>query len=250
MVKENNKYIIKARRKKKIKRLFILFLAIIIGIIIFVTKSNFFIIRKVAILGNPIISGEDVKERTEYLIGKNIFLINTKEIINEAKKNSYVQDVVVTKNYPKQVNIKIIEKEGIYYVSKDTNKYVLNNNLILLEKTENIDNRNLVELKGINIENEELGNSVLENDRISRILDTFYKIIKNNPTNYKIDSIDLSDLTNIKIYVGEVEAKLGSDENLPDKLNKVFHIISNPDIGITKGYVDVGFNGAPVYYSE
>lgn len=250
MVKENNKYIIKARRKKKIKRLFILFLAIIIGIIIFVTKSNFFIIRKVAILGNPIISGEDVKERTEYLIGKNIFLINNKEIINEAKKNSYVQDVVVTKNYPKQVNIKIIEKEGIYYVSKDTNKYVLNNNLILLEKTENIDNRNLVELKGISIENEELGNSVLENDRISRILDTFYKIIKNNPTNYKIDSIDLSDLTNIKIYVGEVEAKLGSDENLPDKLNKVFHIISNPDIGITKGYVDVGFNGAPVYYSE
>ena len=76
MVKENNKYILKAKRKKVVKKLVVIFLLITIGMTIFINKSNFFIIKKVAILGNPIISGEDVKERTQNLIGKNIFFIS------------------------------------------------------------------------------------------------------------------------------------------------------------------------------
>lgn len=250
MIKENNKYILKAKRRKTIKKLIVVFLLMTIGMIILINKSNIFIIKKVAILGNPIISGEDVKERTQNLIGKNIFFISKRDIINEAKKNPYVEEVEISKAYPKQVNIKIVEKQGIYYVDKGAYKCVLNNKLILLEMPENIDNRNLVELKGVNFDDVDPGNIVLENSRIENILDIFYKIIKNNPTNYKIDSIDVSDLTNIKVYIGEVEGRLGSDEDLLDKMNKLLHIMASPEVGITKGYIDVGFDGAPVYYSE
>lgn len=250
MIKENNKYILKAKRKKIIKKLTVIFLLITIGMIILINKSDIFIIKKVAILGNPIISGEDVKERTQNLIGKNIFFISKRDIINEAKKNPYVEDVEISKAYPKQVNIKITEKQGIYYVDKVTYKCVLNNKLILLEKPDNIDNRNLVELRGINVDDVEPGSVVLENSRIENILEIFYKIIKNNPTNYKIDSIDISDLTNIKVYIGEVEGRLGNDENILDKMNKLLHIMASPEIGISKGYIDVGFEGSPVYYSE
>lgn len=250
MIKENNKYILRAQKKRLIKKLIIISVLLIIGIIIFISKSDFFIVKKVAILGNPIISGEDVKERTENLIGKNIFFINKRDIIKEAKKNPYVEEVEISKNYPKQVNIKIVEKQGIYYVDKGTYKCVLNNKLILLEKPGNIDNRNLVEVKGVNFEDAELGTTVLKNSRIENILEIFYDIIKNNPTNYKIDSIDLSDLTNIKVYIGDVEGRLGTDEDILDKMNKLLHIMASPDVGISKGYIDVGFNGAPVYYSE
>lgn len=250
MIKQSNKYILKTKRKKNMKKLIVIFFLITIGMVILINKSNLFIIKKVAILGNPIISGEDVKERTQNLIGKNIFFISKRDIINEAKKNPYVEEVEISKVYPKQVNIKIVEKQGIYYVDKVAYKCVLNNKLILLEKPDNIDNRNLVELKGVNFDDVEPGNVVLENSRIENILDVFYKIIKNNPTNYKIDSIDLNDLTNIKVYIGEVEGRLGSDENLLDKMNKLLHIMASPEVGITKGYIDVGFDGAPVYYSE
>lgn len=250
MIKQSNKYILKTKRKKFIKKLIVIFFLITIGMAILINKSNLFIIKKVAILGNPIISGEDVKERTQNLIGRNIFFISKRDIINEAKKNPYVEEVEISKVYPKQVNIKIVEKQGIYYVDKEAYKCVLNNKLILLEKPDNIDNRNLVELKGVNFDDVEPGNVVLENSRIENILDVFYKIIKNNPTNYKIDSIDVSDLTNIKVYIGEVEGRLGSDENLLDKMNKLLHIMASPEVGITKGYIDVGFDGAPVYYSE
>ncbi|WP_160688873.1 FtsQ-type POTRA domain-containing protein [Clostridium sp. C2-6-12] len=249
MVK-NNKFILKAKRKRTIKRIFILIIILIVSGMIFATKSNFFNIKKVAILGNPIMSGEDVKTRTENLIGQNIFFINKQNIINEAKKNPYVESVEIKKVYPKEVDIKISEKQGIYCIEKDAQKYVLDGGAVLLEKTDNVENRKLVNIIGLEIKNTELGNKTIDNSRMLNFLDIFYKIIKNNPTNYNIDSIDVSDLMNIKIYIGKVEGKLGNDENIPDKMNKLLHIIENSNIGITEGYIDVGFNGAPVYYKK
>lgn len=195
-------------------------------------------------------SGEDVKNSTENLIGQNILFINKQNIISNAKKNPYVENVEISKSYPKQVNIKISEKEGIYYVEKDGYKYVLDNDGNFLEKTDSVENRSLVNVKGIDLKDVALGQKMIDDSRVLDFLDIFYQIIKINPTNYKIDYVDISDFTNIKVYVGKVEGRLGNDENIPDKMNKLLHIIQNPDIGIVKGYVDVGFNGAPVYYKE
>lgn len=250
MIKANNKFILKVKRRRLVRRIAIIIIILAIGVISFATKSNVFIIKKVAVLGNPIMSGEDVKKRTETLIGQNIFYINKDNIIKEAKKNPYVENVEISKTYPKQVNIKISEKKGIYYLDKDGYKYILDNKSNLLEKTDNVENRNLVNVIGIDLKDVGLGNKTLDNIRILKFLDVFYQIIKNNPTNYNIDVIEVSDLMNIKVYIGKVEGRLGNDENIPEKMNKLLHIIENPNIGITKGYVDVGFEGSPIYYKE
>ncbi len=251
MVKtNNNKLILRSQRRRLIRKIIMTTIVLVIVGTIFAMKSNFFIIKKVSILGNPIMSGEDVKNNTENLIGQNILFINKQNIISSAKKNPYVENVEISKSYPKQVNIKISEKAGIYYVEKDGYKYVLDSDGNLLEKTDNIENRSLVNVKGIDLKDVELGHKMIDDTRVLDFLDIFYQIIKLNPTNYNIDYVDISDFTNIKVYVGKVEGRLGNDENIPDKMNKLLHIIQNPDIGIVKGYVDVGFNGAPVYYKE
>lgn len=250
MIKEKNKIVLKAKRRRLVRKIIIMIIILVIVGMIFAIKSNIFIIKKVAVLGNPIMSGEDVKKSTENLIGQNIFFINKDNIINEAKKNPYVENVEISKVYPKQINIKVLEKPGIYYVDKDEYKYILDGQSNLLEKTDDVENRNLVKVIGINPKDVELGNKTLDNNRMLKFLDVFYQIIKNNPTNYNINVIDVSDLMNIKVYIGIVEGRLGNDENIPDKMNKLLHIIENPNVGITKGYVDVGFEGAPVYYKE
>jgi cell division protein FtsQ len=246
----NNKLILRSKRRRLVRKTILTVIVLVMGGMIFATKSDFFVIKKVAILGNPMMSGEDIKKRTENLIGQNILFINKQNIIADAKKNPYVENVEISKSYPKQINIKISEKQGIYYIEKDGYKYVLDSEGNLLEKTNDIENRSLVNVKGIDLKDVELGNKTLDNTRILEFLDVFYQIIKANPTNYNIDYIDISDLTNIKVYIGKVEGRIGNDENIPEKMNKLLHIIENPDIGIVKGYVDVGFNGAPVYYKE
>ncbi len=250
MVKKTNKYIMKSKRKRLIKKIIITLLFLIMGVIIFVTKSNVFIVKKVAVTGNPIITGEDVKERCEKVLGENIFFVSKSDLTKEAKKNPYVEAVTVTKKIPKQININIVEKEGIYYIDEGKNKLILSNKLVLLEKTDDLRGRSLVEVKGIQYKEGEVGERVLEDNRISEILTTFYNIVRNNPTDYNISSIDLNDLTNIKVYIGEVEGRLGNDEKLLDKMNKILHIVSSPEVAMNKGYIDVSFEGSPVYRHE
>ena len=246
----NNKLILQLRRRRLIRKLIVMTIILCIGIGVFITKSNVFIVKKVSVLGNPIMSGEDVKANTEYLLGQNIFFIDKSNIIKEAKKNPYVEGVTITKSYPKQVNIKITEKQGMYAAEKDGQYYVLSDEGLLLEIADNIDNRKLIDVTGLNIGDIELGNEISDSHRVMKVLRVFSEIAKVNPSNYNIDSIDMSDLMNIKVYIGEVEGKLGNDENIPEKMNKLLHIVENPQIGIKKGYVDVGFEGSPIYYKE
>ncbi|NFS62939.1 peptidase S49, partial [Clostridium botulinum] len=55
-------------------------------IFIFICLGNFF----VTVTGNPIITGEDVKERCEKVLGENIFFVSKSDLTKEAKKNPYV----------------------------------------------------------------------------------------------------------------------------------------------------------------
>ncbi|MBE6063653.1 MAG: FtsQ-type POTRA domain-containing protein [Clostridium butyricum] len=246
----NNKLILQLRRKRLIRKLIAMVISLCIGIGVFITKSNVFIVKKVSVVGNPIMSGEDVKANTEYLLGQNIFFIDKGKIIEEAKKNPYVEGVTVIKSYPKQVNIKITEKQGMYAVLKDEKYYVLSDEGLLLEKANNIDNRKLISIIGLNINDIDLGNNISDSYRVMKVLRIFSEIAKVNPSNFNIDSIDMTDLMNIKVYIGEVEGKIGNDENIPDKMNKLLHIVENSQIGIKKGYIDVGFDGSPIYYKE
>ncbi|WP_293976368.1 cell division protein FtsQ/DivIB [uncultured Clostridium sp.] len=250
--KPTNEFIIRARKRKLIRKIILMCIILFIGVILFITKSNVFIIKKVSILGNPIMSGEDVKEKTEYLIGQNIFFIKKGDIIKSAEENPYVKSVEISKTYPRQVNIKITEKQGVFCAEKDGQYYIFSDTGVLLEENDNIDNRNLIQILGIEdkIDNIKLGDSISDNIRMINILDIFSQITDVNPSNYKIDYIDLNDFMNIKVYIGDVEGRLGNDENIPDKMNKLMHIVENAKIGIQKGYVDVGFDGSPVYYKE
>lgn len=250
MTKKSNKYIKKRRNKLRIIKVIFLLFFIAIGLGVFACKTDFFIIKKVSILGNPAMSGEDVKEKTQYLVGQNILFIDKKQIISQTRSNAYVEDVKIKKVYPKQINITLSEKKAIYYVKTDDKIYVLSDRLMILEDNANIENRNLIKLNGITIDNPILGQIGVKNERLLNILKTFSKIAEINPTNFNIDNVDLSDLMNIKVYIGEVEGRLGNDENLPDKMNKLMHIIEDPSIGIKKGYIDVGFEGPPIYYSK
>lgn len=250
MAKRKNKYIRKRKKKRIILKLILFIILISSGFVVFACKSDFFTIKKVAILGNPARSGDEVKEKTKFLLGQNIFFIDKSHIVEQAKKNPYVKDVKITKVYPKLLNITISEKKAVFYIEEEDKTYVLSNELVILENNADIKNRNLVKLNGVKLANKNLGEKVVKDDRTCNILILFAKMIEVNPTNYKIDSIDIGDLMNIKVYIGQIEGRLGNDENLTDKMNRLLHIIEDSSIGIKEGYVDVGFDGNPVYYKE
>ncbi|MCI5726172.1 MAG: FtsQ-type POTRA domain-containing protein [Clostridium sp.] len=246
MSKSNNVYIQKARKKRMIKRTIYLTILFIIILVLVVWKSGIFSISNIEITGDTIITGKFVEQKTDYLIGNNILLISKDEIKNIIMKNPYVSDVEITRNLPKTLTIEIKEAKGLYYQSEDVSTYsIISDKLVLLERVDELENNNLVELKGFNTEDKELGDIISDDTRVSSLLDEFYreqeKIIENNE-NFKITSLDLTNLSDIQVGLGNIKVYLGNDQDIRKKMSDAIQIYKS---GRVTSYIKVGFEGTP-----
>lgn len=247
MVKESNIYIRKARRKRLIKRIIIFIIFLIICGVVFVTETNFFHIKNVNLTGEYVITGDSIKEKTSSLIGENIFFIDEAEIKKNIKTNPYVDTIEINKKYPNILEIDVKEKKGFYYILENGVYNILNDELVLLEKVDNIEEKELVEVRGIELGNTSIGEQIQDNSRINKILYYFYRMaceLEKQGETVKVTAIDLGELSNIRAYIGNIEVKLGVDEELLKKMNKAINIYKS---GLVKSYIDVSFEGSPVF---
>ena len=245
MKKITNKYILKARRKRIKKRLFItLIFLIVIGIVV-INKTDVCIIDKVMLEGDNLITGKYVQEKAETLKGLNIIYIDKKSIIKDFKRNPYVEELTIKRVYPNKLKINVKEAKGLYYVNKDESYYIISSNMILLEEVDSIEDKKLIELRGIDIENLNLGDKVSNEKKIEKIAEDFYnmeQVIEENGEEFSITAVDLSNMSNLKAYIGNIEIFLGTYENVFKKMSDAVQIYKNFDVTES---INVSFDGSP-----
>lgn len=245
MKKITNRYILEARRKRIKKRLFItLIFLIVIGIVV-INKTDVFIIDKVMLEGDNLITGKYVQEKAETLKGLNIIYIDKKSIIKDFKRNPYVEELTIKRVYPNKLKINVKEAKGLYYVNKDESYYIISSNMILLEEVDSIEDKKLIELRGIDIENLNLGDKVSNEKKIEKIAEDFYnmeQVIEENGEEFSITAVDLSNMSNLKAYIGNIEIFLGTYENVFKKMSDAVQIYKNFDVTES---INVSFDGSP-----
>ena len=64
------------------------------------------------------------------------------------------------------------------------------------------------------------------------------------PEELKFSEINIFDLSNIICYIGNVEIIIGDSSDLINKVNVALNLIEQGII--TKGYIDLSFDGPPV----
>lgn len=245
MKKITNRYILEARRKRIKKRLFItLIFLIVIGIVV-INKTDVCIIDKVMLEGDNLITGKYVQEKAETLKGLNIIYIDKKSIIKDFKRNPYVEELTIKRVYPNKLKINVKEAKGLYYVNKDESYYIISSNMILLEEIDSIEDKKLIELRGIDIENLNLGDKVSNEKKIEKIAEDFYnmeQVIEENGEEFSITAVDLSNMSNLKAYIGNIEIFLGTYENVFKKMSDAVQIYKNFDVTES---INVSFTGSP-----
>ena len=245
MSKTDNIYIKKARRKRLIKRLIGIFIVLVaIGIFV-VFKTDMFLINKVECKGDDVVTGDYIRERTNKLKGENIFTFDKDGIILELKKNPYVKKVEITRTLPKKIIINVVESKGLFYIVDGTENGIISSDLRLLERSSNIDTSNLIEIKGIDISNVKIGDTIDKDTRLNTILNELYDqqgVIKDYKEDFLITSVNLGDLSNIKVYLNNIEVRVGTDENLRSKMNGAVAVYKS---GLATEYIDVSFKGTP-----
>ena len=239
-----NKFVKKKRKKKIIRRIILGFFVFIIGIIIFIYKAPIFNLKKIDISGLVTITNESLQEKLKYNIGQNIFTINYSKIEKDLKENPYIKEVKIRKKGINKIGIDIVENNIAYYFESNGKIKSINNEGVIVEEVENLDGRNLTKLTGIDLTEKVIGDKITEDYELPEVLDTFYKMIEVMPEEFYFSEINISDLNYIICYIGDVEIKLGDSSDLIDKVNIALNLIENGTI--SKGYIDMSFNGSPV----
>ena len=236
--KNNNSKINNIKKKKKkvsiIPKIAVLFL-IIIAIGIFAFISPIFNIKAIEVNGNNKIDKDTVISLSGVNIGKNIFQVSKKQVINSIKENQYINNVEVKRKLPGTLELKVEERKIAYQV-KIINSYVyIDYQGYILEVSAKKEKVPLIE--GFTTEQETLlnGKRLINNDikllrTILRIMETaktseidkliskisvknneyILELSKENKLVYLGDATDLTNrMTYVKIIVDKEKGKTG-----------------------------------------
>ncbi|MCF0149236.1 MAG: FtsQ-type POTRA domain-containing protein [Clostridium sp.] len=239
-----NKFLIKKKRKKLIKRIVLGLFVFIIGIIIFIYKAPIFNLKKINITGLVTISNESLQEKLKYNLGQNIFTLDYNKMEKELKTNPYIQEVNIKKKGIGTINISVIENKIAFYLISNNKIKAINNEGVIVEELDDLGDRKLTKLSGIDVSEKTVGSKIFDDNELPEVLGTFYKMIEVIPEELKISEINILDLNNIICYVGNVEIILGDSLDLIDKVNIALNLIEQGTI--TKGYIDLSLEGTPV----
>lgn len=236
------------KRKRMIKRLTIASIILVIAIIIFVYKAPVFNVKKIIFTGVTTVNESELQEGLKEYIGQNIFTVDYKEMKAEILENPYIKDVTISKKSNTVLNISIEEGKVAYYI-QDGEKYkAITNEGFYVEELTTLEGRNLVNVVGVKDNGKSIGEKIIDDENTSKILNSFYPILKSDFSELRIDKIDISNSFNIKGYIKGVEISFGNNEDLEEKMNKVLNTLEQNKI--EKGYIDVSFDGPPVLKIE
>ncbi|MGE5628527.1 MAG: cell division protein FtsQ/DivIB [Solirubrobacterales bacterium] len=254
-IKKSDNALIKKRRKKRfIKRIILLFTFLISMLVMLCLKHPLFNISNIKTEHNNIVSSDELINLSGIYKGNNIFYINTSKSIKGILKNPYILNVKVERKLPNTIIISVEERDAVYYGKKDNSFLVIDKTGIVLEEKADIKNMKLIELIGFDYSKAEVGKKISAADsRQLDFIESLVGVLKNDKKFMDgITSVDASDLYSFKIYYGNICIKLGGPEDLDKKLNTAVNIMDRDEFkqAVKGGYIDVGYDGNPVYFIE
>ena len=239
-----NKFITKKRKKRIIKRIILLVFVFIVGIIFFIYKAPIFNLKKINFTGLVTLTNESLQEKLKYNIGKNIFTIDYDGIHKDLEENPYIKEVKIRKKGINTIDINVVENNIAFYLVSNNKIKSINNEGIIVEEIDSIGDRMLTKLSGVDVSEKSIGSKIIDDDKLPETLEIFYRMIEVIPEELRIREINILDLNNIIIYIGDIEVILGDSYDLINKVNIALNLIEKGTI--TKGYIDLSFEGSPV----
>ncbi len=102
-------------------------------------KASILNIKKIVIENNSLIQSEKIIKKLEYLYNSNLFFLNKKLIQTKLKEETFVENVIIKKIYPKTIKIIVIEITPIAVLQDKKKRYYVTNkgdlkNFIIVKK--------------------------------------------------------------------------------------------------------------------
>ena len=181
-------------------------LTCIIGAIIYIILSPIFAVKKISVNTDGNIDEQEIISLAAINLNENIFKFSKTQIINNIKENAYVDEVIIKRKLPSEVQITITERVPMFMIRYGNSYVYVNSQGYFLEISDEY--KSLPILTGIQTEDEQIqpGNR-LDNEDLQK-LTTVLKIIEysQNAELYElITTIDISNKNDYKIILDKEE---------------------------------------------
>lgn len=218
---EQNK---KRKQKKRLRKLItVAFLLLCIVIVIVVLSLTvLFKIDTIKIQGNAYYTQEQISAVLTIEKEKNLFLADVSSAKEKLEKNlPYIYSAEIKRKFPTTIVVNVKEVKTIYSVkNKDKTYTLLDNNLKVLESGASKRPKGSILIQKISFNESIPGKkAVLANEKSENDLLTMMDAVNRLGLEKEITSIYSSDInSNYMIYDHRITFKLGTTENIDDKL--------------------------------
>ena len=134
-VKKITKKVVAKKPKSKLfitMQVILIIVLIVTGIILFLL-SSIFDVKNIVVENNSKVNTQEVISLSGIIVGENTFKYINKDIIENIKRNSYIQEVNVKRNYPSEIVITLKEREINYTVNLGGNYANINKEGYIVE---------------------------------------------------------------------------------------------------------------------
>lgn len=220
-IKDQNK---KRKQKKKLRKIISLLLIIICIVVVMIVLSLtvLFKIDTITIQGNEFYSQKQISAVLPIEKEKNLFLSDISSAKDKLEENlPYIYKAEIKRKFPTTIVVNIKEVQTIYAVKNKDKTYTLfDNDLKILEMNTTKRPKDSILVTKLSFSEMTPGKkAVLSNDKIENDLLTMMDAINRLGLDKEITSIYSSDINNnYMIYDGRITFKLGTTDNIDDKL--------------------------------
>ncbi len=239
-------------KKKKIKKrrevvFYTILVTLLISVITVLSLTVFFNINKITITGNDFYSNKQIIKVAGLEKGDNLFRLNKFKIIEHLKQElPYLDTVEIDRHLPVSIEIKVTECEPFLSINTSKTSYLVDSSLKVLEKTDTPPTT-LAQVKGFKVKKAEVGDYITDTKGAEKHLKQLCSELYKQFGAGKVTKIDIKTTYDIKVtYEDRVKIKLGTLENLEQKLSLVNYVL-NENSKNEHASIDVS-SGTRAYY--
>ncbi|WZL74741.1 FtsQ-type POTRA domain-containing protein [Clostridiaceae bacterium 35-E11] len=236
------------KKVKKRKRAIVFLVMILICTISFIVifKTDLFIVNQVVVIGNHLISKDEITKDSGIILGNHIFKEKISVIQSNLLKNPYIQTANVERKLPDKIVVHVVERKEEAAIPFMDEFLIIDKNGMVLKSVST--SGNLKVIRGLEFSNFMAGEilKVKDEKQLHRALKIVNGIYENQMTIVELDVTNKNDiiirLTNVLI------CKIGNGKNLNYRLQVLQHILhdlSSKDI--SRGVIDISHEGYPSY---
>lgn len=223
----------KKRKKNKSLAIPVAFCCLLImAIMITLFMMPFFNIKTIRIIGNETLTQEQIRGYLTFTEGDNVFLFNKSKCRDTILDNHYVESVEINRILPSTVEITLSEYKLRGYVPYSGSYLFIDGEGRVLDVQKSI-TKSLPVVEGLKFTNVTVGEILqVDNPSTFQTMVQLSKLFEKYELLSDVIRVDMTDVTDIHLYTGNVDINFGSFDDANRKLLMLIEVLKTFDTSV------------------